>query len=141
MRRSIRKTDSSQATFIDVWDVETFDHALLEELRKHQQLIKAYFDTEIAILAVRETSRLHTIIPPNEDNKLFLQFTKGLAGLAETRHIWAWHYTRLSAHEIQTLKVEGIHLSTLETLRRRLDAQVACGSLSYDIAAKIYAAS
>jgi hypothetical protein len=108
-----------KASIIDVWDVGTFDAALLEALEENQQLIKAYFSTDHAINVEREASDWRT--PPirtNEHEEQFHQFAEKLTGLVEARHIRAWHYTRLSANEVETLKTEGVYVSNLESLRR-----------------------
>jgi hypothetical protein len=53
--------------------------------------------------------------------------------------IRAWHYTRLTDAEVEILQRQGVHLSTLETLQRRL--AVAAGALSSEAANQLYAQS
>jgi predicted transcriptional regulator len=50
-------------------------------------------------------------------------------------------YTRLTDRETDDIRKNGIHPSTLDSLRRRLDAQVAAGSFSSGTADALYAAS
>ena len=57
------------------------------------------------------------------------------------RTIRAWHYTRLTDSEVNTLRRAGIKLSTLETTRQRLDAQVAAGQISVEIGNALFEAS
>ncbi len=59
----------------------------------------------------------------------------------ESRTIRAWHYTRLTETEVQALKRDGIHLSTLGTLRARLNALVAFGGLTAEVADALHARS
>lgn len=61
--------------------------------------------------------------------------------LMQTRVIRAFHYTRMTDAEIAILRRQGIYLSTPETLRTRLDALVATGSLSLEASAVLYDAS
>lgn len=64
-----------------------------------------------------------------------------MGGEMEARSIRAYHYTRLTDDEIGRLSRSGIHVSTPETLRRRLDAVVASGELTVDAADQLYAKS
>jgi hypothetical protein len=59
----------------------------------------------------------------------------------EVRTIRAWHYTRLTEAEMDNIRINGIYLSTLETLRRRLDAAVADGLVEAEIAEALFMAS
>ncbi len=58
-----------------------------------------------------------------------------------SRMIRAWHHTRLTEAKVDRLRHEGIHLSTPETLRSRLDLFVASGAVSAQLANELYAAS
>jgi hypothetical protein len=59
----------------------------------------------------------------------------------QARTIRAWHYTRLTNAEVDNIRSYGIYLSTLETVRERIDAQVAASLLSAEIADALFAAS
>jgi hypothetical protein len=59
----------------------------------------------------------------------------------EARTIRVWHYTRLTDPEVKALRTGGIDLSTLETTRQRLDAQVAGGQISVEIGNALFAAN
>ena len=59
----------------------------------------------------------------------------------EKRTIRAWHYTRLTDAEAALLRTDGIYISTLETIRMRLDMQISEGLLSAHAADALYAAS
>jgi len=58
-----------------------------------------------------------------------------------SRAIRAWHYTRLTDHEVDLLRRNGIQLSTLSVLRARLDAQVEARAFTAETAAALFAAS
>jgi hypothetical protein len=57
----------------------------------------------------------------------------------EARTIRAWHYTRLTDAEIDNIHANGIHLSTLGTLRQRHADAVAAGFLTKDEAEALFA--
>lgn len=59
----------------------------------------------------------------------------------EARTIRAWHYTRLTDAEIGTLRQVGIYLSSLVTIRSRLNTQVAAGAFTQEVADRIFADS
>lgn len=59
----------------------------------------------------------------------------------EARSIRAWHYTRTTDGEVDPLMRDGIHLSDLAAIRRRLDGQVATGALSAGVAEALFAGS
>lgn len=59
----------------------------------------------------------------------------------QQRTIRAFHYTCLTDGEVSALMRDGIHLSTPETLRRRLDEVVSAGGLPRDVADRLYAES
>jgi hypothetical protein len=59
----------------------------------------------------------------------------------ETRTIRAFHYTRLTEDEVTSLFRSGVHVSTPETLRQRLEAVVVSGGLAGDVANRLYAES
>ena len=55
----------------------------------------------------------------------------------EKRAIRAWHDMRLTDVEAELLRTGGVYASTLETIYRRLDAQVSEGLLSVETAAAL----
>lgn len=59
----------------------------------------------------------------------------------EKRIIRAWHYTRLTDAETERLRTGGIYISTLETIRIRLNMQITEGLLPDESADALYAAS
>jgi hypothetical protein len=70
-----------------------------------------------------------------------LAFIEEVGRDMESRTIRAWHYTRVVDSEVDVVRARGIYLSTLETLRQRLNAQVAAGLFSTEISDALYAAS
>ena len=81
--------------------------------------------TDRALYLERETSDHRGAPPTNDDGREFLQFVERISRGMEVRTIRAWHYTRMSDAEVDVARRDGVYPSTLATLRRRLDAQVA----------------
>jgi hypothetical protein len=128
-------------SLIDVWNVETFDQYLLAELRANAELIRNYIVTERNNFLEREASNRRGPYPTNPYAASYLRFLEDVGRDMEARTIRARHYTRLTDAETNTLRNTGIYASTLETLRRRLDAQVAAGVFSAEIADALFAQS
>lgn len=129
---------------IDVWDVRTFDPDLLEALEENAELIRAYFDTENAIFLSYDHARGSNramLRPENPHAGPYYALLEAVGKLMASRTIRAFHYTRLTDDEVARLRQSGIHLSTPETLRLRLDALVASGELRTDLADQLYDAS
>lgn len=126
---------------IDVWNTETFDDDLAAHLRGAADLIREYLTTARRQYLERRASghtQPHLINPYGSD---YAAFTDGLVPWMETRSIRAWHYTRMTDAEVNGLLRDGVHLSDLVAIRRRLDAQVAAGAFSADIAEVLFAGS
>lgn len=131
-------------TIIDVWDTCTFDPELLDFLETYATSVRAYFDTDKDIFLSYDLSRDHprsTIRPENPYASGFLGVLEDARQLMVQRTIRAFHYTRLTDDEVASLSVSGIHLSTQETLLRRLATLVASSVLSKTIADSLYAQS
>lgn len=131
-------------SIIDVWDVRTFDSGLLRELGASANLVCCYFETEIRIFHSYDLGRGSdpSILRPNNPHSHdFSEFLSTIDSRMRERTIRAFHYTRLTDDEVDDLLQHGIHVSTPETLRERLDAVVASGGLTRDIADQIYAGS
>lgn len=136
--------DSVISVVIDVWDRGTFNADLLEVLEGHAELIRAYFDTEHSIFLSYDLGRdpdRPMLRPENPHAGAYYALLDAVGELLASCNIRAFHYTRLTDDEVADLRRSGIHLSTPETLRRRLDALVASGGLPVDIANRFYDAS
>jgi hypothetical protein len=136
-----RKMKSMTETRIDVWNVETFDKDLLAELCANAELIRNYLVIDKNNFLEHQTSDPIEPYPTNPYAASYLRFVKDVGQDMEARTIRAWHYTRLTDAETDTLRNTGIFASTLETIRRRLDAQVAAGVFSAKIADALFARS
>jgi hypothetical protein len=79
--------------------------------------------------------------PENPYASSFVALREAIGERMWSRTIRAWHYTRLMAVEVETLRDDGIHLSTPARLRTRSDFLVASGALSAQLADTLYAAS
>jgi hypothetical protein len=126
---------------IDVWDIETFGEDLIALLHANAELVRDYILTDRDISLERETSGLRAIYRSNPHAESYLQFLERLGQRMERVTIRAWHYTRLTDSEVDALRAAGVQLSTLEAMRRRLDAQVAAGQISVEIANALLEAS
>ncbi|MEZ6030317.1 MAG: hypothetical protein R3C46_11270 [Hyphomonadaceae bacterium] len=114
---------------IDVWDVATFDPELHQVLDGKADLVRNYVTRDKAnFLAYDYADRpVGLIRPDNPFAADFIAFKDGLSVLMQARTIRAWHYTRMTDGEVASLRQDGIHLSTPDTLRERLDRLVADG--------------
>lgn len=136
--------DSVFSVVIDVWDHSTFKADLREVLVGHAELIRAYFDTEHSIFLSYDLGRdpdRPMLRPENPHASAYYVLLNAVGELLAPCSIRAFHYTRLTDDEVADFRQSGIHLSTPETLRHRLDALVASGDLSADIANRLYDAS
>jgi hypothetical protein len=76
--------------------------------------------------------------PENPFAGEFMAVSDHIGRLMEERTIRAWHYTRLTDAEVETLRRDGIQLSTLDSFRARLAVQVAAGILDQDTADQLF---
>jgi hypothetical protein len=128
------------STTIDVWNVASFDPALLTTLCNHSQLIRDYLTTSHRQFLEREAD--HRALPPsNPHDEQYLAFVEEIGREMETRTIRAWHYTRLVDDEARIIRENGIYAGTLDTLRHRLEALATAGLLTAADAEALYAAS
>lgn len=126
---------------IDVWNIATFDDALVTMLREHGDLIRDYLTSSRRQWIERELSdhtQAHAINPYGSG---YIGFVEAAGRSMESRTIRAWHYCRMTDDEVEALRRTGITLSTIETLRARLDAEVRAGALSAVEADGLFAAS
>ena len=123
---------------IDVWDVETFDDALLTRLNERSELIMGYLETDRRQLFEREASDHRHPYPTNPYARHFIAFEESLIPVMAERSIRAWHYTRLTEAEAQTMRRTGPVLSDIQGIRNRLEAQVIAGSFTSEIAEALW---
>lgn len=134
----------ASSNVIDVWDAKTFDEELSAILAEKAELVRNYMMTDHRIFVSHDLGlgpEKAIIRPQNPFSPAFLALKETIDTRMQSRTIRAWHYTRLTAAEVEILRTEGIHLSTPATLRARLDFQVASGAISAQIADALYAAS
>jgi hypothetical protein len=94
---------------IDVWDIETFDTALLSDLRDHGDLIANYIQTDREISDEYEKSDHTRMRCPNPFVNDFIHYRDHrLLTLLECRTIRAWHYSRMTDAEVSRLRAVGI---------------------------------
>lgn len=121
------------ATEIDVWNLATFDDELRGLLENHADLIRSYSETDREIYSsfdLYSGPDRPLMRPENLYASDFICFEEWLEEPMSLRTIRAFHYTRMTDAELEHLLEEGVHLSTPETLLRRLTALVGSGDLS-----------
>lgn len=123
---------------IDVWNVATLDDDLAAHLHSATDLIQNYFAASHHQYLEREASNHILPYPINPFGHQYVDFTDHLGRVMEKRSIRAWHYTRMTDAEVSALVRDGIYLSDLATIRRRLDSQIAAGAFSTDIADALF---
>lgn len=126
---------------IDTWNVETFDSALIADLSANTALILDYLETSRQQLRECEASSLLMAYPENPYAGDYLALKERLMGVMETRTIRAWHYTRMTDTEAEDVRQNGVHLSTLETIRAQFARQVADGLMTQEDAEQLFADS
>ena len=129
---------------IDVWDCATFDAELMAQLESAADLMLRYYQTDHRIFLEHDLGRgagRSMFRPDNPHAERFSRIKEAVAEEMDERTLRAWHYTRLTDAEVEALRRDGVHLSTPESLRQRLDAVVAAGALSQEMANHLYAAS
>ena len=120
---------------IDLWNVNTFDAELLAALESNTETLCNYFLREQEIFNTYHRASIFDRPPVRPENVFASSFfgVEGLiSNLMKSRSIRAFHYTRLTDDEVETLLSEGIHLSTPESLRARLAKLASAGSLTED---------
>jgi len=131
----------SSSPIIDTWNVASFDPALLRMLEQNTALICDYLTTSRRQFLEREASDHRGVPPTNPYAADHQDFVEAIGREMNRRTMRAWHYTRLVDDEVRSIRESGIHPGTLETLRRRLEAQARAGLLSAADAEGLYAAS
>jgi hypothetical protein len=129
---------------IDVWDPKTFDGELNAILAEQADLVRNYMTTDDRIFLAHDLGRgpeQSIIRPENPYASAFLALGEAIGEKMRSRTIRAWHYTRLTAEEVEKIRDEGIHLSTPATLRARLDFLVASGAVGAQLADALYGKS
>lgn len=126
---------------IDVWDLATFDDELRGSLVAYAGLIRDYFVTSRRQFLEREASDHTAAYPDNPHASEFYRFTENVMGLMEARTIRAWHYTRMTDAEVNTMRRVGVYPSTLDNIRARLAAQVDTRAFSQEVADRLFADS
>lgn len=130
------------STPIDVWNLDTFDEALLTDLNAWRELLRDYELVSKKNLLEQRAAQVWVPLKSNthaaERNNVV---ERVIMPAMEQRTIRAWHYTRLTDDETALLRSVGVYLSDIETIRQRLDTQVAAHLLSAEQADDLFAAS
>lgn len=128
------------ASFLDVWDIDTFDDELISMLCANANLLSDYIAAERHLEIERRRS-VEARLRSNSFYDTYREFLEDVGLLMSRRSIRAWHYTRLTDSEVASLRAGGIELSTMETARRRLDTLVTAGAFSAETATALLAES
>lgn len=129
------------AGVIDVWNIDTFDRELRGDLDAHTELIRDYMITSRRQSREHEASDHRMPCPENPHAGEFIAVKEHIMRLMEARTIRAWHYTRLTDTEVDTLRQAGIYPSNLDTIRSRFAAQVVAGAFAKEVADRLFADS
>ena len=129
------------SAIIDVWNIATFDSELRGDLDAHAELIRDYMHTSRRQWLEHEASDHRMAHPENPHAGEFMAVKEHILRLMEARTIRAWHYTRLTDTEVDTLRRTGIYPSSLDNIRSRFDAQVVAGAFSQEVADRLFADS
>jgi hypothetical protein len=125
--------------WLDVWDVGSFDEALLAELNAAAELIRDFHLTSDRQWREREASDHTMPQPENPYAEAFISLAEHIMTLMERRSIRAWHYTRMADDEIALVRKEGIRPSTLATILERIDARIERGTFSMEVGQRLLA--
>jgi len=126
---------------IDVWNAATFDAELLDLLRGNAELIRQHVKTENANFLKYDLNNGPNRPLRRPDNLFFggfLRLQEDLGEYMQRRTIRAWHYTRMTDDEVTVLRRDGMHLSTPDTLRERLDRLAASGAVGSECANQLF---
>ena len=129
---------------ISLWDVSTYDVTLVDALREHAELIRAFHETKNRLFLDYDHGPNRGRLEPRPINRHaedYGMLEKDIAECLRDRTIRAFHYSRLISSEVGTLRREGIHLSTHATFYERLAARAAEGLLTSAEVETIHAAS
>ena len=126
---------------IDVWDVDSFDDGLRADLEADADVLRDFHVSSKRLWLEREASDHLLPYRENPHAGAFQAITENIMREMEDRTIRAWHYTRMTDAEVAAMRRSGIHLSTLASIRTRLDAQVAAGTFPPRIAERLFADS
>jgi hypothetical protein len=88
---------------IDVWNAKTFDSELIAMLEEKADLVWNYMTTEHAIFLAHNLGRdseVSAIRPNNLYASAFLAFEEAIGERMQARIMRAWHYSRLTAAEL-----------------------------------------
>lgn len=124
---------------IDVWNLATFDKELLALLQSHGDVLRNYEMTEQKNYKEQQAADRWVPLRENPYAAERMHVLENVIMPAmEQRTIRAWHYTRLTDEEAASIRANGVVMSDVAGIRRRLDAQVAAGTLTSDVATAIY---
>ena len=129
-------------SIIDVWNIDTFDDVLLASLYARSEVVRQYMVAEKRNFVEYVTAERWQPLQSNSYAPAYQDFVeRSILPAMEKRTIRAWHYTRLTDAEVELLRSGGIYMPTTDTIRMRLTAQIAEGSLSPENANALYEVS
>ena len=123
---------------IDLWDVETFGEGLVSKLQSQARMLRNYSAVERARSPEVHASSYKETFRDDSHDREYYDFLNDLSEGIKHRTIRAWHYTRLTESEVDEILTNGVQLSTSESMCRRLDAQIAIGQISAEIADALF---
>jgi hypothetical protein len=98
------------STPIDVWNIETFDEALLAELNGRRDLLRDYELTSKSNFREQQAARGWVPLKSNAyaaERNYVVEHV--MMPAMEQRTIRAWHYTRLTDNEVALIESRGAY--------------------------------
>ena len=124
--------------YMDCWNPETFDAELAETLKGFSSLIVKYYQEDRRLMQNCLNNKPYESLKPNKYHSKYIQMHEHVVTLLIlNRRIRVWHYTRLLDEEVSSME-SGLVLSTLSSLKKRLDTLVHNGLLTQEDVDTVY---
>jgi hypothetical protein len=122
---------------IDLWDIGTYDNDIRDHLESHKEIIDGYFELERRKDIM--VAKLATWVPiqPNRFVGDYEAAVRELGEIMSTKTLRTFHYTRMTGDEVESVQAEGIVPTSVDSLTKRVDRQVAAGRLTPEQATTI----
>jgi hypothetical protein len=136
-----RRRDMMPQHVIDVWDIGSFDPALLAFLKRHADLMRAFWKESRRLFDKREAETRRGIPEQNRHGPAFVALKEQATALMDARTIRCWHHSRLTDSEVAAIRAGGMQPMTLALIQARLDRAVGEGLFDAATAQALFAAS
>ncbi len=117
---------------IDLDNATTFGAELVQVLEESRSISLGYRAEEQRLLKDPDGSLAYTLRPNKFANERRRVIEKEVMPLLQGRTLLGWHYTRLLPHESTKIRSNGMVVSTLESMKARLESARGHGLLTDD---------